>query len=69
MDKFWILSRLEVETFFADQQSRIWGTGKAYWRRGPGNDSAVSSCHVSENGEITYNSAIGKFGVRPAFKI
>ena len=68
-DKFWLLSRQEVSTFFADDASRIWGTGSYYWIRTPNLSNALYTQGVSKTGTQTNNAAFISHGTRAAFVI
>ena len=70
-DKFWLMSQQETNTFFADNTSRIWGTGlsEGYWLRSPAASSTNDVYYVDASGSYCFYSVRSSYGVRPAFKI
>ena len=70
-DKFWLMSQQEVNTFFADQESRRWDSSSAnsYWLRSPNSSYTNSACYVNTSGSNYYDYLFITDGLRAAFKI
>ena len=73
VDKFWLMSRMEAYTYFADNDARKWMNGDSgveYWLRSP--DSGSSSGVYSVGGGGTVINVYGAnyyLGARAAFKL
>ena len=69
VDKFWLMSVDEVQTYFADDSARKWKNGNSsqyYWLRSPNSDSSDCACGVTygDFSNVSYSD-----GVRAAFML
>ena len=70
-DKFWLMSRAEIEMFFESFEAAGWGEDE-YWLRTPAVEEATywdCAFYIGHKGTSHSSRAVNKLLVRPAFKI
>ena len=71
IDKFWLMSRAEIEMFFESYEAAGWGEDE-YWLRTPAVEEATywdCAFYIGYKGTSHSSRAVNKLLVRPAFKI
>lgn len=72
-DVFWLMSRNEANTYFANDAARKWmegDYGEWYWLRSPSSEVSYNAYYVRHDGHINYDTGgIPFYSARAAFKL
>ena len=71
-DAFWLMSRYEANTYFADDDARKWMNGdsvKYYWLRSPHSEFSNAAYRVFSDGTVRPNAVGYTHAARAAFKL